>query len=123
MMTEPKPCPYRSVELGRLFCSLATQEGERSTSRVYNETCAGCQMAKIKREHPCKNLDIGLNIAAHRDRSTIDDVLVACKAYRIILPEMLDDCTPECPAWSEDPEAKAMPDPMPEKPEAEGSEQ
>jgi hypothetical protein len=110
-------CPYRTVELGRLFCGLATHEGERSTSRTFNETCDVCQVARIRRAHPCRNLDIGLDLRAHRERTSIDSVLLACKAYTIDLPEGLPDCNPNCPEWSEDPTVADLPEPAePSKP-------
>ena len=118
-MARLKPCPFRSVELGRLFCGLATQEGERSTSHVFNETCETCQVARIRHAHPCGHLDIGLGIGAHRERSTIDEVLLACKAYKIELPENLETCTPSCPEWSEDESMKGEPGEEPEAPAAE----
>ena len=120
-MAQLKPCPFRSVELGRLFCALATQEGERSTSHVYNETCEVCQVARIRAAHPCKNLDIGLDIKSHRDRASIDGVLLACKAYKIGLPDTLPDCTPNCPEWVKDETIVA--EPAEESEEAEGQPQ
>jgi hypothetical protein len=119
-MARLKPCPFRSVELGRLFCALATREGERSTARAFMETCEACDVARTRGAHPCRNLDIGLDIRAHRERSTIDEVYLACNAYKIALTvDTVQDCTPNCPEWSLDasigqepePEAPAAPEP------------
>ena len=122
-MPELKACPYKNVELGRLFCTLATMEGERSTSQVFNETCDSCQVARIRKEHPCRHLDIGLDLGAHRSRTTIDNVRRACLVYKVELDEFLPDCNPNCPEWSEDESVKDLPEPSPPPQEPEAPEQ
>ena len=80
-------------------------------------------MARIRHAHPCGHLDIGLSIAPHRERSTIDEILQACKAYQIELPDNLADCTPSCPEWSEDESMKGEPGEPEEEPEAPAAEE
>jgi len=89
-------CEHRRVELGRLYCDVATRRGDRATNETGNRTCEICRVAAIRADHPCAHLDIGIDLTEHRDRSTLDAYHLACRISRLDVGDALD-CTAECP--------------------------
>jgi len=87
-------CEHRRVELGRLYCDIASRGGERATDETYNRTCELCRVASIRAAHPCVHLDIGIDLTEHRDRSTLDAYHLACLVKKTDVGEA-DACTPE----------------------------
>jgi len=95
-MAEIPLCEHRHVELGRLYCDLATRRGERATNETFNRTCELCKVASVRAAHPCAHLDVGIDLTEHRDRSTLDAYHLACRVTKVDV-EDADGCTPECP--------------------------
>jgi hypothetical protein len=89
-------CEHRRVELGRLYCDIATRRGERATNETFNRTCERCRVAAIRAAHPCAQLDVGIDLTEHRDRSTLDAYHLACRVTKLDVEDALG-CTPECP--------------------------
>jgi hypothetical protein len=89
-------CEHRRVELGRLYCDIATRRGERATNETFNSTCELCRVASIRAAHPCAHLDIGIDLTEHRERSTLDAYHLACRVTRTDVEDAAG-CTPECP--------------------------
>jgi len=89
-------CEHRRVELGRLYCDIATRRGERATNETFNRTCEACRVASTRAAHPCVHLDIGVDLTEHRERSTLDAYHLAC---RVTCTDVEDaaGCTPQCP--------------------------
>jgi hypothetical protein len=89
-------CEHRRIELGRLYCDIATRRGERATNETGNRTCEMCRVAAIRAAHPCAHLDIGIDLTEHRDRSTLDAYHLACRVTKLDVGEAAA-CTAECP--------------------------
>jgi hypothetical protein len=95
-MAQIPMCEHRHVELGRLYCDIATRRGDRATNETFNRTCELCRVAAIRAAHPCAHLDVGIDLTEHRDRSTLDAYHLACRISKVDVEDALG-CTPECP--------------------------
>ena len=95
-MADMSVCEHRRVELGRLYCEIATRRGDKATNETFNRTCEGCRIAAIRAAHPCVHLDVGVDLAEHRDRSTLDAYHLACRISKLDVEDAVG-CTPECP--------------------------
>ena len=95
-MAEVPQCEHRRVELGRLFCDIASRRSERATNETFNVTCKLCRVATMRAAHPCAHLDVGVELTEHRERSTLDAYHLACRVKRISVDDAAG-CTPECP--------------------------
>ena len=97
-MPELAMCEHRRVELGRLYCDIATRKGDRATNETFNRTCELCRVAAIRAAHPCAHLDIGIDLTEHRERSTLDAYRLACRVKKLDVVDAVG-CTPECPYY------------------------
>jgi len=95
-MVDVPQCEHRHIELGRLFCDVASRRGERATNETFNRTCELCKVGAYRTAHPCVHLDIGIDLTEHRDRSTLDAYHMACRVKKIDVEDAAE-CTPECP--------------------------
>jgi hypothetical protein len=96
MMSDIPMCEHRRVELGRLYCDIATRKGERGTNETFNRTCELCKVTTVRAAHPCAHLDIGIDLTEHRERSTLDAYHLACRVTKLDVGDAVG-CTPECP--------------------------
>ncbi|UCH33102.1 MAG: hypothetical protein JSV65_10935 [Armatimonadota bacterium] len=94
-MPDVPMCEHRRVELGRLYCDLATRRGERATNETFNRTCEMCRVVSVRAAHPCAHLDVGVDLTEHRERSTLDAYHLACRVTRLDVGDA-EACTPEC---------------------------
>ena len=88
-------CEHRRIELGRLYCDIATMRGDRATNETFNRTCELCRVAAIRAAHPCAHLDVGIDLTEHRERSTLDAYHLACRVKKLDVGDAAA-CTPEC---------------------------
>ena len=112
---EPNVCPFRTIHRGRTFCGIAITERKHTTSEVTPSTCASCRVPGVLAEHPCRYMDLGVEIDEYMGSTTADTFYASCK---VTVERILDlnGCNSEdCPYWAEGlPEAAGREEPSDE---------
>jgi hypothetical protein len=97
---ELEVCPFRFIDRGRTFCRIAIAERRHTTTEVTPPTCASCRVPPILADHPCRHMDLGVEIDEYMGSTTAETYFASC---RVTVERILDlsSCRPErCPHWA-----------------------
>ncbi len=118
-------CPYRYIDKGRTFCSLAILESKYNLSEVTPDICATCKIPALVQRVPCRHLDLGVSILGFYAGAKLEQYFAACRLSGERLPS-LDSCSRDCPGFEPAPGLltffEAPVDPAPASPAGETDE-
>ena len=79
-MPSGKLCPYRYIWLGRTFCAIAIRERRYTTAQVVPDACTSCKACDVLHQHPCGNLNIGIEVDEYRGTLNVEVFYASCEA-------------------------------------------
>jgi len=95
------PCPHRYIDKGRTFCRIAILERKYCTSEVDSRACGQCAVPDLMREHPCANMDLGVEIDEYGGNKSTERWYASCRVL-VERIEQIDKCTgADCPYWKD----------------------
>ena len=98
-MKPPTPCRYRYLEKGRTYCEIAIVERKYTTNEVTPNVCQECTIPQVIGEHPCRHLDLGVEIDEFQGHTEVSTFFSACRVTVERLSS-LANCRPDaCPYW------------------------
>ncbi|MGD8239297.1 MAG: hypothetical protein PVH68_12135 [Armatimonadota bacterium] len=94
-------CPHRYIERGRTFCRIAILERKYCTNEVEPPACEQCAVPGLLDEHPCANIDLGVEIDEYGGHKSVERWYASCRVT-VERIERIDKCTAEeCPHWKD----------------------
>ena len=94
-------CPFRTIDRGRTFCRIAITERKHTTSEVTPSTCASCRVPSILAEHPCRHMDLGVEIDEYMGSTTADTHYASCTVTVERILDLSGCNSRDCPHWAE----------------------
>ena len=95
------PCPHRYIQKGRTFCRIAILERKYCTNEVDPRACEQCAVPGLLEQHPCANMDLGVEIDEYGGLKSVERWYASCRVT-VERIERIEKCTPEeCAYWKE----------------------